>query len=406
MSKSKKNVIWNIIGATANAFNSLFFSIIVTRINGVNDAGIFIYSFATACMLYVIGIYAGRIFQVTDISKKYSDTDYLYNKIITCIIMLIVSIGFTVVKQYDLYKSTIFILVCSFKVVEAFSEGLYAIIQRNNELYKVGISMTLKSVVALIIFLIINIITKNLILSCISLVIINVAIAYFYDKKNLSKIKITKTIYSWKVNKKLLMEGFFTFILTFLSLYVINAARYAIDDLLEESLQTIFGIIIMPATFMGLLSQYIIQPVLNNIASYIEKNDYKSLKKTTFLLLGFILAIGIFVLIIAYFLEVPVLGFVYGVDLTPYFVSMMIIIVGSFFYSMSMTLSTILIAMRNTKVQALIYLITAIFTTILSYTLVKKIQIQGASITYLITMLVLTICFIICFLYQIKKKIN
>ena len=130
------------------------------------------------------------------------------------------------------------------------------------------------------------------------------------------------------------------------------------------------------------------------------------MKKTTFLLLGFILAIGIFVLIIAYFLEVPVLGFVYGVDLTPYFVSMMIIIVGSFFYSMSMTLSTILIAMRNTKVQALIYLITAIFTTILSYTLVKKIQIQGASITYLITMLVLTICFIICFLYQIKKKIN
>lgn len=406
VNNNKKNVIWNIIGATLNSFNSLFFSIIVTRINGVNDAGIFIYSFATACMLYVIGIYAGRAFQVTDISKKYSDTDYLYNKVITCIVMLVVSIGFVIFKNYDLYKSIIFILVCSFKVVEAFSEGLYAIIQKNNELYRVGISMTIKSILSLAIFLIINLITKNLILSCIGLIVVNIVFVYLYDKKNLSKIKMTKTIYSWKANKNLLIDGFFTFVLTFLGLYVINASRYAIDDLLEESLQTIFGIIIMPATFMGLFAQYIIQPILNKITIYIEKNEYKNLKKTTFSLLGFILLIGIFVFIIAYFLEVPVLGFVYGIDLSPYFISMLIIILGSFFYSMSTILSTILIAMRNTKIQALIYFIISIFTTVVSYMLVKKIQIKGASITYFLTMLLLTISFIICILYEINKRTN
>lgn len=406
MKNNKRNVIWNMIGATANAFNSLFFSIIVTRINGVNDAGIFIYSFATACILYVIGIYAGRAFQVTDISKKYSDTDYLYNKVITCSIMLIVSIGFTVIKQYDLYKSVIFIIVCSLKIVEAFSEGLYGIIQKNNELYKVGISMTLKSIIGLLVFFIIDFITKNLVLACISLVITNILFAIFYDKKNISKIKISKTMYSWKANKELLLEGFFTFILTFLSLYVINAARYAIDDILEESLQTIFGVIIMPATFMGLLAQYMLQPALNTITKYLKENDYKGIRKITFLLLGLILAIGIFVFIIAYFLEAPILGFIYGIDLQPYFVSMMIIIVGSFFYSMSSILSTILIAMRNTRVQALIYLLVSIFATIASYTLVKKIQIQGASITYFLTMLLLTICFIICVIYKINKKLK
>ena len=68
MEKSRKNILWNIIGATTNAFNSLLFTIIVTRINGTNDAGIFTYAFATACLLYVIGVYLGRTYQVTDIN--------------------------------------------------------------------------------------------------------------------------------------------------------------------------------------------------------------------------------------------------------------------------------------------------------------------------------------------------
>lgn len=135
--QENKNVIWNIIGATTNALNSLIFAVIVTRINGTNDAGIFTYSFATACLLYMIGVYAGRTFQVTDISNENSDTDYIYNRIVTCIIMILVSIGFVLIKGYDIYKCIIFVTLCFFKCIEAFSEVLYGIIQKNGELYKV-----------------------------------------------------------------------------------------------------------------------------------------------------------------------------------------------------------------------------------------------------------------------------
>ena len=37
----KKNFIWNTLGTGLNAFNSLFFMIIATRINGVEKAGVF-----------------------------------------------------------------------------------------------------------------------------------------------------------------------------------------------------------------------------------------------------------------------------------------------------------------------------------------------------------------------------
>ena len=75
----KKNIIWNIVGTTLNAFNSLFFLIIATRINGVNDAGIFTFAFSTATLFNIIGVYSGRVYQVTDQTDA-TDKDFIISK--------------------------------------------------------------------------------------------------------------------------------------------------------------------------------------------------------------------------------------------------------------------------------------------------------------------------------------
>ena len=399
----RKNVIWNIIGATANAFNSLFFTIIVTRINGTFDAGIFSYSFATACMLYIVGVYAGRTFQVTDISKENSDTDYIYNRIITCIIMIIVSILFVIIKGYEIYKSIIFVLLCFFKCSEAFAEVLYGVLQKDGKLYKVGISMFVKAVIALVLFLIIDAITKNLMVACTSILIVNILIMIIYDYKNIKKVNLIKTKYSNKVNIRLFKAGFYTFILTFLGIYLINAPRYAIDDILTSDMQTIFGIIIMPATFMGLLGQYIIQPCLTKISENIKNENYNKLKNIVKILTLIILIFGIIVTIAAWLLEVPVLELVYGIHLSSYFESIMIIIIASILYSLSTILSAILIAMRKTLYQVVVYIITAVIVTISAYNLVNIIQIKGAAITYFITMLIVSLAFAIYTIINMKR---
>lgn len=403
MTNDKKNVIWNIIGASANAFNSLFFTIVVTRIYGINDAGIFTYCFATACLLYMIGVYAGRTFQVTDISNKYSDTDYIYHRIVTCIIMMLVTLMFAIIKGFEPYKFGVFIVLCLYKCIEAFAESIYAIIQKNKQLYKVGISMFIKAVVAFILFTIINLITRNLLIACISIVIVNIVFLILYDFRNVKKIKIAKTRISKKSIINLSKIGFFTFALTFLANYLINVSRYAIDDMLQNDMQTIFGIIIMPATVMGLLGQYIIQPSLTKISEYIKNKDYNNLKSIFIKLIVINFALGILVLLCACVLERPVLELIYGIELKAYFIEMMIIIVGSILYSLSTILSAILIAMRKTGIQTLMYFLTAIISTIMSYQLVLNIEIKGASITYFVTMLIISMLFLIYTIYNLKK---
>lgn len=268
---------------------------------------------------------------------------------------------------------------------------------------KYGISLFAKAIIGIITFFIVDYITRNLLISCISIVVVNVLILLIYDYSNLKKVEVVKTKYSDEANKRILKTGLFAFGLNFLSIYLLNTSRYAIDDLLSNEMQTIYGIIIMPATFMGLLGQYIIQPSITKISKYIKDEEYNNLKKIITNLILIIAILGILVFIVAYFLEVPVLGLVYGIELSNYFNSMMIIIIGSIFYSIGIVTSSILISMRKTFSQVVVYAISSVIATILSYKLVKIVQIQGASITYLITMLLVAVIFIALVVKETQK---
>ena len=117
-----KNFIWNSLGTGINSFNSLFFLIIVTRVNDIQTAGIFSIGYATATILYTLAMYSGRLCQVTDIEGKIKDKDYIAQRALTCIIMLIGAVIFLAIQQYTGFKTMVFALLAIFKGLEAFSD--------------------------------------------------------------------------------------------------------------------------------------------------------------------------------------------------------------------------------------------------------------------------------------------
>ena len=100
----KKNFIWNSVGSIIYSFTSLFYMIISTRVLGIDKAGIFTFAFSTANILQVLGIYAGRTYQVTETNEKISDSDYYYNRIFSCIFMVIIGFMFCLYKDYTSTK--------------------------------------------------------------------------------------------------------------------------------------------------------------------------------------------------------------------------------------------------------------------------------------------------------------
>lgn len=395
--KFKQSVIWNSLGSSFVSFNSLFFLIIVTRLNGIHEAGIFTLAYASSCMFYIIGVYSGRTYQVTEIDKDITDNEYIVNRFVTAIIMMIVSLMFGIINSYYGDKMVVFMLLCLSKSIEALCDVFHGILQKNNRLDTVGKSLFVRSLFGLIMFFLVDRYTNNVVFACISLIVINILTLFFIDIKYSQKYKIKSKKINIKSVFKILSHGFYAFGFLFIANYLVNAPRYAIDSLLESDMQTIFGIIVMPASIIMLISQFIIQPIIVKL-----KEEYADRNRINFLnlvykVVGLTLLAGFSSIIAAKFFGVLALKVLFGLTLKEYISSLLLILLGATIYTASTVLANAMIVLRKTKMQLYIYLVTAIFAFFISYRLVGIIGFDGAIYSYLIIMTMLLILYIIAF---------
>lgn len=399
----KKNFIWNLIGTGINAFNSLFFLILITRINGLDDAGIFSLGFSTACLFFYIGIYNGRIFQVTE-KDNISSLEFIISKVITCSCMMVFSLFFVIINNYKILKSSLILLLCFYKMLEAFSDVFYGILQKEELLYKTGISLTIKNISNLILLFIVDKFTGNMILSIIFMIVFNLFVIVFYDiKQSLKYIDFDEKIKKENI-VKILKNGFYPFLVSFLNLYIINMPKYAIDNFLTDKFQTIFGIIVMPATVISLFAQFIIYPFLNNIDKFIKNKEIDNLKKMVVRILFIVSLFGILSIVMAYLIGIPVLSFVYDVKLDNYKFCLIIILLGAIFTAFVYVLSSVLISMRKLKQQVIVYSVVAMISYFVSNLFVKKYIVMGASISYFVSVFLLYVLFLCLYKSTLKKE--
>lgn len=399
--KYKKNFIWNSIGATMNAFNSLFFLIVVTRINGLDSAGIFTFAFSIATLLNIVGIYSGRVYQVTD-TENNTYKDYFVSKLITCFIMFVLYSAFILIQKYSLEKSIILFVLCTLKMIEAMAEYFYAYFQQENNLYEVGISLTIKNILMISVFVITDLLFKNFLISTISLIASYLVVAFIYDFRRFDFSLLKEKLIVNNL-KSLFVKGFFTFCLTFLSFFIINLPRYIVDAKMTDEFNAIFGILIMPATVTLLMAQFFIQPSIIHLKNDLKDNNIKSFKNTIKKIFTIMVALGFIILFVTYFFGIPVLNIVYGLELHDYKISLLIIMCGSIFYSLVVIMSNVLITMRRTFEQVIIYIISILISYFSSVWLISIKGIFGSALGYLITMFSLFVMFFTLLLVSIKK---
>ena len=175
-----------------------------------------------------------------------------------------------------------------------------------------------------------------------------------------------------------------------MNIYIINASKYAIDSIMTDNYQAIFGIIVMPATMMILLAQFMVHPFLNIITNSIEKNDYKSINKLLLKITILLAVIGVIAIVFCYLID--------------YNICLSIILVGSIFSALTSVIITVLIAMRHTLIQMIEYIVISVIAYFLSNILVLKYGIMGASINYSLIMIINCIIFFLIYLIIVKRK--
>jgi len=399
-----KNFIWNAIGLTANSAVSLVFLIVVKLLNGVEEAGIFTYSYSLCILFYYIAIYFNRPFQIANVESDKKFNSFLSTRIITSILSLLIILLFSIISRFSLYKILVICLLMVYKVCDAISDVFHGDLQKKGNLYVVGIAYFLKALFGIITFIIVDLLTSNLILSISSLIIINIIIFIVYD---FNKFKFT---YNEKISlnisnvRNILKSSFYIFLFQFISIYLVNCEKYVITYFSSNSIQTIFGILIMPATILSLIGNYLLIPFINKLHDFNCKRAFKSYKKLGNRILTALFVFGIFTLIICYIIGIPLLNFVYQVELDKYKIDLLIIIIGAVFNSAGMICSGMLTILGKNKIQVYVYASISIITTFICFILTKGDIILGASLTYSISCIGLFSTFMIIYIKEINKR--
>lgn len=403
MENKKRDFIWNLIGTSINSFNSLFFMIVINHINLKSEAGVFTYAYSLICLFFILATFYNRVYQISK-SDKFSSKDFILYRVLSSILTVIIVFLFSIINGYNLFKLSVIMLICLFRMIEAISDAVYGVLQYKGYLYKSGISLSLKGLIGLIGFTLVDYFTKSITLALVSLIILNLAFFYFYDYKNVKEYLSGKA--SFNNILLILKETLPIFIYSFLAMYVANICKYMLDYFDTEEAQNIFGIIFMPSTVIGLCSAYIVVPIITSLNDLLKSKKYKEFNKLVSKMMIILVGVGVVAIIAAYVLGIPILNILYGMDLGDYKNLLLLVLVGATFYTLANVYSQVLILLHVHKMQTLIYVIMSIVSTLICYFLISSYKLSGSVYSYVIFMFILLILYLILYFYTLIKRRN
>lgn len=393
----KDSYLWNMIGSILMAFQSVVMLIILTRTVGLVEAGVFTIAYANANLFLTIGKYGMRYFQVSDVNCQFNFGEYLATRFITSTMMMFVSISYVVYvginNDYSDEKKMVILWMCLFKMVDAVEDVFHGYYQKNNRLDVAAKAMTLRLGSTIIVFCVGMIILMDMLSALMIATIFTLGIFIiftiwisndfgFYEEK----VKIKNVII-------LLKKCFPLFIGSFLSFYIGNAPKYAIDDVLNDELQACYGFIAMPVFVVGLLNGFIFNPVLYQMSVMWNKREIKKFVKRIFLQIMVLIGITVVCMLGAFLGGIPILSVLYNTDLSQYKSELLILLLGGGFLGISGFLNTIITVIRFQNSIMWGYAIVALLAYIYSKRVVEQYIMCGAAVLYTILMGILCIIF-------------
>lgn len=402
MQAQKKDYIWNSIGSFLQSAISPILLIVITRLNGVGDSGLFSFAMSLSVVFWAISLWGGRTYQVSDVKKEFSNGDYIVVRFISSLIVAVFSISFCILSGYDLIKTELIMVLVSFKILESIADSMYGVLQIHNKLYIVGISLTMKSVFGFMIFAIVDILTKNIVYGALSIFLVNIVVVIFYDipwMKHVESVGLTKKniMQAGKIMKKTAE----VFVVVFLTMFSLNIPRYFLDKYHYDQIGY-FGIMAMPITLLTLFISFVLQPNVVNLSELLKRKKIKEFTKIVSKIDFITFTLGILFVVSSYLIGVWALNTVFGIDINNFRIDLTIMVIGAVANAFVSIYVNLLIILRRFKGQFYTLLVTNILAAVLSVYLIDRLAILGSVLVFMIISFLQAI--ILLFIYKRSLK--
>ncbi len=403
----KRIVIWNALGSGVYALSSFLLLIIVTRVCGDVEAGVFSIGYAIAQLMLTIGVFESNTFFATDAEGQFSYEQFLAFKLLTCAGMVIASIFYTASFGYDAHKAAVAYALCAFRLVEALSNYWYASFQKLERLDLAGFSTVWRSVISIALFAIVLVASNDVVLALVVATLAEIAWEILYDVPRMNKIvHIKRPDFSPKPLIALFLACLPLFISSFLAAYLSNVCKYAIDAVGTEQMQTIFNILFMPSFVINLFMIFFIRPSLTKLALLWIHHDVKPFLNILAKLLMLVVGITAAVCLACALVGIPILELLYGISLEGYKAPLIVIMVGGGLISAANVFYNGMVVIRAQNGVVVGYALAIVIATFAAKPLIISQGIMGAAWAYVVATLAVAVCFAAIFILALIVKMK
>ena len=401
--KLGRDYVWNMIGSVCYSLSSFYYMMLVTRICGVMVGGVFALAFATAQLLLTLGRYGMRTWQATDTDRFGSFREYGVSRLFTCIAMVVLSLPYCLWRGYDGERILIFLLVAVLKMLDAVEDVYHGELQRSGHVARMGQMLAARNLFSCVVFGVAIVLTRSLLLTCLVTDAVSLAFCLLINTWAVRTCCPRDNRLSMGRVRRLMLICTPIFISTFLSLFLYNIPKYAIDQYLTEDIQTYYSILFMPSFVITLFSEIITKPLLTTI-SIVWNRDLRQFITIVGRIFALIAAGTVAVVLGGHFLGRWMLELIYGVDLSPYKLHFIVLLMGGGLSAAVYISYNILISIRVQNTIIAGYLAVSAAAVPLTYLTVSRSGMLGACLCYLFTCLALEVIFGTILLLQVRKK--
>lgn len=404
----KKQFIWNMLGSGIYSLATVIFVMLAKRLVGEEAGAKFYMAFTTGQMLLTIGYFEIRPFQVTDVKQQYKAKEYFGFRVISSAAMLacavVVGIVYVVNGKADAAGFMLIITMCILKMFDGVADVFEGEFQRNDRIDISGMSMAFRTMAIMAVFSIIAWVTRNIYAaSAVAAVtgLAGAAVVAVVWSRGFEPLSVS---FDREKMKSLFRSTILLFIGSAMCMWLWNGTKYVVEWTLTDRDTLAYGIVFMPTMVINLGSSFVFKPMLTTLARHYEQGEYKAFAKLVAVLVATAVGITVVTLGAGAWLGIPVLSWLYDIELAPYKSVMLVLIAAGGFNAVSILFYYALTVMRLQKEIFAGYTVTFVVSIILPIVMVKAMGIAGAGTSYLIVMMLLTVLFGGMLCVKLKKR--
>ena len=391
------------IGMMVFSFSSVLLLLVVTRVLGKSEAGIFSIGWAICQQMLTIGLFGTRNVQVSDIDDTFLFSDFFSMKIISILMMLIGSLIYSFLLHLTVLEIKVSFLLSVLMSSEAFADVFAGYFQKNDKIGIVGLSYIIRVLMYDLLFIISLFVFHSVTLSISTAICISYLWLLVFD---FSLIRRKEIIFCLDLGrlKKVVSSSIAICVSAFLTNYIVNIPKNSIALYLDNTMQTYYNILAMPSFIISLFASVIIVPMYTDIA-FLAYNDMKKFVKKIIKIQVLLIILTATFLVLGELLGVPVINFLYEVNINLYRLEFAVLIVSGGFSSLATFYVYIITVFSKSKFLFWVYGLVSILSTLFSNYLVQNFELFGATLIYFFSTLLISLLLFFSIISITKKNI-